>query len=480
MPAISPQGSRTGLVTALVIFVILFVTSTILFIYENAERRSLQERVQQLGTEKGDLVSDPAMTSPDVVKLIEDAKAANPPSTALEMALAQRREMAKLMTGQELAPDRAKVVVQEAIARATAKDVTDANVRIAPTNGLTQVVATLASGVGALQQERTNLQNQLKAANDEKNQVIAGRDAMLRAKEQQIAEIRNTMTEAEAQLVVYRQSNQSKVQGLERTTVAALNQHQASNEKLSSQLAQANETIGKKDREIEELTRRLNGIRVPHVEATIQREDGEITRVPNMTTVIINRGSGDQIVRGMTFEVYDRQSGIPALGDGMRPDEMPEGKASIEVIRTGPGYSECRVIRRKPGYGLIIGDLISNLVYDSTQKYNFVVYGDFDLNNDGRAESGDADVIKRLITAWGGAVVNDVNVSTDFVVMGVEPTAEPILANDDALVIQQKTEALQAQDRYQEVLKKANDLNIPIMNQNRFLNFVGYASQATR
>ena len=33
MPPISPQGSRTGLITALVIFVILFVTSTILFIY---------------------------------------------------------------------------------------------------------------------------------------------------------------------------------------------------------------------------------------------------------------------------------------------------------------------------------------------------------------------------------------------------------------------------------------------------------------
>jgi hypothetical protein len=185
----------------------------------------------------------------------------------------------------------------------------------------------------------------------------------------------------------------------------------------------------------------------------------------------------------MTFEVYDQLTRIPALGNaeqGLSDANMPEGKASIEVIRILPGFSECRVIRRKPGYGVNIGDLIANLVYDSTQKYNFVVYGNFDLNNDSRAESADGDVIKRLITMWGGKVTNEVNINTDFIVMGVEPKAEPPSPNDDALVRQQKLEAQQAQEAYLNVLKQASQLNIPIMNQNRFLNFVGYRSQATR
>src|SRR3989442_5802487 len=101
MPPISPQGSRTGLITALVIFVILFVTSTILFIYENAERRKLEDRVQHLEVDRADLISEAVMTGPDVTQLIELAKNSNPPMTAVEAVLAQRRQLAKTITGQE-------------------------------------------------------------------------------------------------------------------------------------------------------------------------------------------------------------------------------------------------------------------------------------------------------------------------------------------------------------------------------------------
>src|ERR671916_748287 len=57
MPAISPQGSRTGLVTALVIFVILFVTTTILYIYENAERRNRDQTLTDLTARYNAVVS---------------------------------------------------------------------------------------------------------------------------------------------------------------------------------------------------------------------------------------------------------------------------------------------------------------------------------------------------------------------------------------------------------------------------------------
>ena len=98
----------------------------------------------------------------------------------------------------------------------------------------------------------------------------------------------------------------------------------------------------------------------------------------------------------------------------------------------------------------------------------------------GRADSADADVIKQLITRWGGRVTNEVNVNTDFIIMGVEPKAEAALPDDDPLVRQQKLEAQQALDRYLNVVRQGTQLNIPIMNQNRFLNFIRYASQATR
>ena len=483
MPPISPQGSRTGLVTALVIFVILFVTSTILFIYENAERRNLQERVQNLETEKADLVSDATVTGPEMTQLVEYAKASNPPTTAVDAVLAQRRKMAQTITGQPLPPEKVNAAVQAAVARATGKDVAAANVPIAPTSGLTQIVTALADGVARLQNDKNDLQNQLKAAADEKAQLIAARDALVREKDTQIGTVRAEMQQLQAQTATYRQGNLNTVQTLEKSTAAALAQQQESNAQLASQLSQATANAQKLQTQLDQVTNRLKMIRPGTNEPTIQKPDGRIVRVPDTSTVVIDLGTGDQIVEGMTFEVYDQQTRIPALGNaeqGMSENNMPEGKASIEVIRILPGYSECRVIRRKPGYGINIGDLIANLVYDSTQKYNFVVYGNFDLNGDGRAESGDADVIKRLITMWGGKVTNEVNIGTDFIVMGVEPKAEPASPNDDALVRQQKLEAQQAQEAYLNVLKQADQLNIPIMNQNRFLNFVGYKSQATR
>jgi hypothetical protein len=478
MPPISPQGSRTGLVTALVIFVILFVTSTILFIYENAERRKLEDSVQRLETRQAELASDAILTSSEMTQVQEAARNAN--TTAVEYLLGQRRDMAKTMTGSDLPPDKLKVQVGQAVARATAKDVSDANVRVAGTNGLTQIVTALANGVGALQTERANLQGQVTAAAEQRKQDLAARDQLLKERDNQIAALQTKVEQDMAVTASYRQQNLGTVKNIEKTTTATLAQQQQSNEQLSSQLAQATATIAKHERTIEELSRRLKGIRAGTNEATIQKEDAHIVRVPDNNTVVIDLGIGDQLVKGMTFEVYDQQTGIPALGDGMREGDMPEGKASIEVMRMLPGYSECRVIRRKPGYGLVIGDLVANLVYDSTQKYNFVVYGNFDLNNDGRAEPGDADVIKQLVTRWGGNITNEVNINTDFVVMGVEPKAEPLRQDDDALVRQQKLEAQQALDQYLNVLKQASSLNIPIMNQNRFLNFVGYKSQVMR
>jgi len=109
------------------------------------------------------------------------------------------------------------------------------------------------------------------------------------------------------------------------------------------------------------------------------------------------------------------------------------------------------------------------------------VYGDFDLDGDGRASAGDAEVIRRLITQWGGIISNDVNVNTDFVVMGVEPQL-PAKPGNDATAVEQASyqRAENELNKYLEVQKHAMDLKIPILNQNRFLNFVGYTSQAGR
>ncbi|MCC6415330.1 MAG: hypothetical protein IT582_05435 [Opitutaceae bacterium] len=126
--------------------------------------------------------------------------------------------------------------------------------------------------------------------------------------------------------------------------------------------------------------------------------------------------------------------------------------------------------------------MIANLVYDPSTKYNFRVYGDFDMDGNGVATPGDAEIIKRLITQWGGNLTDRVSVDTDFIVLGKEPVLPNFTQDEllDAFNQQKLMTAQAALDAYLDVVRKAQDLHIPILNQNRFLYFIGYFDQAKR
>jgi outer membrane murein-binding lipoprotein Lpp len=470
-------------VTALVVFVILFVTTTILWIYESAERRNRDDRIADYEKDYANVVDKATIGGPEVQALLQ-SRDQNPQysnMSAMQIALAQRGELAKAIAGRDAAQPQIVKTMGDAITRATQPDVTAANARVTKADPLANVVRNLADRLAQLQQERNDLAKQVEAAKGETQQAIAQRDKLLKQKDDQIAKVTQEMQGQMAQLATYRQQNEGTVNAIRESSNTTLGQAQAQNEQLTAQLNQANATVTQKQQQIDALSIKLKGIRVNPNEATIQKADGEIVRLPGNDLAHINLGVGDQIVQGMTFEVYDKNNGIPAMGaDGTRPDEMPSGKASLEVVRIGPSHSEARIIRKEPGHPLVQGDLLVNLVYDKSQKYNFVVYGDFDIDNDGRTSAGDGEVIRRLITQWGGNVVNDVNVNTDFVVMGKEPVVDSAPPQDDAVAQAAHQRAVQELDRYLAVRTTAVSLNIPILNQNRFLNFVGYASQAAR
>ena len=160
--------------------------------------------------------------------------------------------------------------------------------------------------------------------------------------------------------------------------------------------------------------------------------------------------------------------------------DLPRGKGSIEVVSVGPGHtSQCRIIHAEPGQTLHTGDVIGNLVYDRHIKPKFVVYGKFDMNDDGLASGQDNGVVRQKIQQWGGEVVNDINVDTDFVVMGKEPkvpTGDPNNPIDAHNMEQAKAEY----DAYQKVRTQAVEYGVPIMNLDRFLYYTGYFDQRKR
>jgi hypothetical protein len=189
------------------------------------------------------------------------------------------------------------------------------------------------------------------------------------------------------------------------------------------------------------------------------------------------------VIKGLTFEVYDKNKGIPALGDanaGLSDTSMPVGKASIEVFSVQADTAECRIVRLQPGEQVVIGDLIANLVFDPNTKYNFFVYGNFDLSNSGVARPEDGELVKRLIVQWGGKIQDHIDVDTDFVVMGAQPVVPPVTDANDPQQIMRHNAAQAAFQKYEDQITQAERLSIPVMNQNRFLYFTGYFDQARR
>jgi hypothetical protein len=188
--------------------------------------------------------------------------------------------------------------------------------------------------------------------------------------------------------------------------------------------------------------------------------------------------------------VYDRFGGIPGLGEeadagsGTASDPtlvaLPQGKASIEVVRLSNRQAECRIIRQSVGQPVVEGDLIANLVYDKNTKYSFVVFGEFDLDQDGTPTPGDAEVVQRLITQWGGKLQQGVAVDTDYVVLGFEPEVPLREDNETPTDVIRRENAEKAAEAYAAVRNRAIELNVPILNQNRFLYYVGYYEQAQR
>lgn len=487
MPPVTQQNSRAGLITAVVIFTILFVTATIFAIYYGVEATRLQKDYTELKTKYiPRIIPEGGLTSPIIAELEaarSDPNSGMPSSMALlDVAVKQRDELAQTITGTAGSkPAAAEAAAAEALT--AAKDRTKGTSLTLPTSGnLAGAIRTLSDAVTSRADEVKSLQAQVEQTQKEKAQIIVDMDKALAQKDQEIQKVRTQMEQSTADVAAYSASKDQTVSEIEKSRDAERRASQDALNKKDVELTGLRRDLDKANKELDVLRSRLGSLRVNPNESIVRQADGQIVRVASDGIVYINRGTGDQIAPGLTFEVYDKAGGVPALGEGLSDTDMPVGKASIEVIRVGSASSEARIIRRTPGAQITEGDLIANLVYDPHTKYNFVVYGKFDLDHNGVATAQDADVIKRLIAQWGGKVVDQINVDTDFIVLGKEPTI-PTFSTDEEQdpIIQQKIAAAkkEVQD-YQKVLQQASELHIPIMNQNRFLYFCGYYDLAGR
>jgi hypothetical protein len=477
MPAVGPQGSRGGLIAAVVVFTILFVTATIFAIYFGVD-----------DSKKTDLL----LTQADRTKLIYSAQDLNSPryselqkgprtGTILQASFQDSQGLAETIAGKNASFAKTPALASQQASDALKAAATELKtLNITPDMSLISVLNKLVAYTKDQQYQNTALRMaQSQAAGDAAQQIATAQTLAQKAeddKDTAVKAMTDQLDKAQALANDYqvKVKNMSQEMDGERTA-------------MNAQLQKAQTSVQEKDRELDqekrlsnELVSKLAMKRVSPLDPLLRQTDGYITSVASDDVVYINLGMGDHIVPGMTFEVYSHRDGVPKQDDLMTDENMPEGLASIEVERIMSNATECRVIKTAIGQHIGVGDFIANLVYDRNTKYNLVVYGDFDLGQTGKPKAGDAQKIKALITEWGGTVQKNIDVDTDFVVMGAEPKVEQFTADDlnDPLNKQTQDEEKAAYDAYEAVLDQAVKLGIPVMNQNRFLYFCGYYDNA--
>jgi hypothetical protein len=479
------QGSRSGLITTTIISVVIAVAMIVIAVYYSQEASKTEKNLSDERLTARGMYSEGMQSDPRVTALQNLAKEQFPGMTgALDISLAQSDQLAKLV-GANSAAD-ANTTARNTI-QASSKQIAELNSQklvnftLNPSSSLAEAVKAMTSGVAQLAQDKKNSDDQVAALQKKLQDQVASEKATLDDKDKQIADANTKAEAAQKQLADFQKQVADATTAVSQTGGAKLTELQTANATLTNDLQAANKKLAAEEKQINDFKTKLKNARINPAEAVVRQPDGTIIRVVDNNTCFISIGSRQSVIRGLTFEIYDKSRGIPPLGDGMSDTNMPVGKASIEVVAVQPDTSECRIVKTAPGQQVVIGDLIENLVFDPNTRYNFVVYGDFDLSNSGSTgQAQDAEIIKRLITQWGGKLQDHVDVNTDFVVLGIQPEVPNITDQTNPNEVLRKQAAEAKLKQYNTVLNDAEKLSIPVMNQNRFLYFIGYYDQARR
>ena len=185
--------------------------------------------------------------------------------------------------------------------------------------------------------------------------------------------------------------------------------------------------------------------------------------------VYLDLGRDANLRLGMAFNVFDADELIKV------DNSQITGKAIVEIIRIEPTTSVARVVEIQDRARLETGDKVANIAFDPNRVFTFFVYGQFDLNNDGDIDLDDTSRVRNLILDSGGELAENLTFEVEYLVLGVEPEF-PDKPQDttDLLAMKEYRVQLENYQAYQDLIAQAQALNIPVLNQNRFLDLIGY------
>jgi len=343
------------------------------------------------------------------------------------------------------------------------------------TTGLLRVIQTLNTNLINMEQRASDLQetiNQLQKELDITKKTTLETQEKLEAERNKYKEQAQNIEQKYKELEeLMKKTTNERVQAIMNERDNAIAEREQTRNILLKTQAQLKAT----QQRLQNLQEQLWKIKPPpDEEVTAYKSDGTVILVDNQI-VHINLGIDDHIYQGITFAVYDKTVPIPKSG---------KGKAEIEVFDVKKYISFGRILYSEKRRPIVQGDIVANLVWDSNETNIFAVAGEFDLDNDGRPDYDGAEKIERLIRKWGGKTLDEVTVNTDFLVLGTpprrpsEPTPKEIEINPN--IMEEYERAMQKRLHYERLNEQADLLWIPVLNQKRFLYFIGYKSISDR
>jgi hypothetical protein len=320
-------------------------------------------------------------------------------------------------------------------------------------------ITSLRGRVSQLQEQNEDLAGRLESAQRERDETL------MASVDRQLDGIRQADSKYENQVA-------TALDGLEQAKERNRTRFIGTIRELEEEVDRLSEENVTGESRIQELQSLVNRSRIqPKDPANLV--DGNVIEVAGRgDQVYIDLGQKDQIVLGMSFEVYDDAAQIRADEEG----HFPRGKASIQVVKVGNSTSTAKVTRATKGRPVVSSDVIANAIYDPNYNFKFLVHGLFDVDGDGRATAEETDYLRRQIQSWGGTVQPDDRVrgDLDFLVLGVEPPNPlPPAADATETQIQAILDLRMTHQQYQDLFQAAQKANIPVLNANRLYILTG-------
>ncbi len=460
-----PQLGLTSVNLWMIIFVALWLTSTVFVVSLYTGQEQLQQEAERAISDKGRLITSAEERS---IPLVQTARAGGP--TVVGLVEGARAETARLAVGEADA------------APATVAGKLDQQLRTIQTERLVSDPAryedlSYDQALSTLYAEFSTIYGLKREAADRVTELQAEVERLVEQTAQQKNELDTRARELGDQLAQEQAARAQYRADRDEEIVRIKEEYEQRHAEDSRDLTEARQRASLLEERVTLLQDRLQAMQEqfgelmigPEPLATARRADGRVlTAIPGDDVVYIDLGQKQKLTLGLRFAVYSAETGIPADG---------RAKAQIEVVSMSQASAECKVLLVAPRQTILSGDLVANPVYDPDRSLRFLVLGDFDLDHDGAVDQGGTATIEAMIDHWGGQTVTELSALTDFVVIGRAPRRPRRTADASPEQAQGAQAMQQLYDQYVETINAAKSLAVPIMTQEVFLSFLGFSGR---